>query len=346
MQKFVKLLALALFLSAIFALGCGSSTMAKVQEPAMWSVPEHTKIALITVDVGKKVMERAPSDYSNMRGILVGSLTAAFGPTVEIVDRTDLGFKQLIAPVQKEAKKLLIFTENTAPTLPTDQVWGAEAPKGLPNGVVEPLTLSVKVLAWTLNNEDIPDGKTTKSVPTARLDLVYSLWTKSGKEVETIRVVNSVNTESHGASTRDLPKREWHASSIHKAQDAFMGDRDKVFKAALYNNCDWYGCPFLAHTIDYSATWNSSDDKYKAAIKLCDEGKWDEAFAAWKAMSDGDPKDGGALFNMGQVKVVQGKESEASELFNKACAIDDRMLHCSFAKGLVEKMAARRNILE
>ncbi|MBM4345881.1 MAG: hypothetical protein FJ100_21115 [Deltaproteobacteria bacterium] len=59
----------------------------------------------MSVDVGKKVIERAPSDFSNIGAILHGALSAAFGGQIEVVDRTSLGYKAVVAPVQKRGKE-------------------------------------------------------------------------------------------------------------------------------------------------------------------------------------------------------------------------------------------------
>lgn len=336
---------LALTLLAMVVPACGSSTWATIHEKPFWRIPDHTKVALVTVDVGKKVAERQPSDFSNAKAILLGALTASLGGKFEIVDKTDLGFKQTIAPIQKEAKKLWIFTEDAAPTLPADQVWGAEAPKGLPNGVVEPLTLAVKVLAWTLNNEEIPDGKTTKSVPTARLDLVYSLWTKSGTEVETVRVLSTANSELSGTSVRSLPERSFQLVGNFRPQDGFTGDREKVFRAAVANAATWYTWPMLEHEVRHRADWIVNDDRDKAAIKLADEGKWQEAFAAWKTIADADSKAWGAVYNMAEVSRVLGNEEDALAFYTKACAIEDNGRNRGVRDAMKERLKLYRDVL-
>ena len=346
MTRISRSAALAAAAAALFAIACGSSTMAKVNETAYWSVPSNTKVALITVDASKKVGERAPSDFANFKAMLMGSLSAAFGAHVEIVDKTELGFKQLIAPVQKEAKKLWIFTEETAPVMPADQVWGAEAPKGLPTGVTEPLTLAVKVLAWSVNNELVGNGSLAKEVPVAHLDLVYSLWTKAGKEVETVRVVNSVNGEMRGEFVSSLPARNWRLVSDYRGADGAMGDREKVFRAAVANTGSWFSWPYLPHEVSFQAVWHTTDDRDKPAVKLADEGKWEEAFAVWKGMADADAKAAPPLYNMGVVRYVQGNRAEALAFFNKACALDDKLLYRQMRDKVVEGDQLRKAVLE
>ncbi len=323
---------------ALLAVGCGSSTKTTLEQPAYWRSPAGTKVALVSVDVDKKVLERAPSDFANMRVILHSALVAAFGGQLEVVDRTELGYKAVIAPVQKEAKKLWIFTEEAAPTLPEDQVWGAEAPKGLPAGVVEPLILAVKVLRWTLNNDEVVDGKMTKTVPAARFDLVYSLWTKAGKEVETVRIVNSNTSEMRSADLRALPGRESALLEGYSAEEVCMGDREKVFRAALANGTSWYAWPMRSHTITFYAHFRTIDDNDKQAAALCDAGKWQEALAAWTAALAANPKAAQAAYNAAMVSRVLGKDDEARALFAKACAIEDNGLFCG-AKEAAEKRA-------
>jgi len=240
---------------------------------------------------------------------------------------------------KKEAKKLWIFTEETAPTLPEDQVWGAEAPNGLPGGVTEPLVLFAKILRWTLNNEDVVDGKLSKTVPAARFDLVLSLWTKSGKEVETVRVVSGNTTEMNSAGVRGLPSREFALQEGFRAEDAFMGDREKVFRAALANGTNWYAWPMRSHTITFYAHFRTVDDTDKQAAAMCDAGKWQEALAMWKAALAANPKTGQAAYNAAMVSRVLGQEDEARALFAKACAIEDNGLFCG-AKEAAEKRAA------
>ena len=337
---------LSMVAAVCFAAGCGSSTMTTINQPAIWQVPANTKIALISVDAGKKVVERAPSDFSNFRALLHGALATAFGAHIEVIDRTDLGFRQVIAPVQKEAKKLWIFTEETAPALPEDQVWGAAPPAGLPNAVVEPMTLAVKVLGWSMNNQEVGSGKLAKNVPVAHFDLVYTLWTKQGKEIETVRVVSSADGEYNGAELRSLPARPWRLTGDYRGEGGVSGDRDKVFRAALGNTAKWYAWPMVPHEIKYQAVWHKNDDRDKEAIKLADAGKWDDAYAIWKGVADADPKAGPAQYNMGQVRYVQGNVTEALAHFTKACAIDDRMLYCSYRNSVAETMALSQKIGE
>lgn len=336
MSHFCKIL-LASWTVLLFS-GCGASTMAKIDEPAYWQLPSNAKIALVTVDVPKKVLERAPSDFSNMRMLLHGALNAAFGGTYEIVDRSDLGFKQVIAPVQKEANKLWIFTEDTAPTLPRDQVWGAEPPKGLPTGVVEPLTLGVKILRWTLNNEETMVNHVAKTVATADLEFVCTLWTRGGSEIETVRMLVHATPEMGDTSVTSVPPRDHVLMQEYRAADAFLGDREKAFRVALENSGTWFAWPYLPHQINYQAVFDAPDDNHKAAVKLTAEGKWDEAFAVWKTMADADAKAAAAVFNMGQVKRVQGKTQEALEYFTKAAELDDKLLYRSYRDGLAARM--------
>lgn len=333
-----------LLVALVLTSGCGASTMAKVNVPAIWTAPANTKIALISVDADKKVVERAPSDFSNFRAMLHSALVTAFGGHIDIVDRTDLGFKQLIAPVQKEGKKLWIFTEDTAPVLPADQIWGAQAPTGLPSGVVEPLTLAIKVLGWTMNNQEVGTGKLAKMVPVAHLDLVYTLWTKSGKEVETVRVVSSVDGEYNGAEARSLPARPWGLTAHYKGEIGASGDREKNFRAAVGNTAKWYSWPMVPHEINYQAVWHAADDRDKEAIKLANAGKWEEAYLMWKAVADANPKAAPAIYNMGQVRYVQGNTAEALDLFTRACAIEDKSLYCQYRDSLAESKALARTI--
>ena len=90
---------LGIVVSIALITGCGSYTRTVRVQKAFYAVERPAEVALVSVHVPREVMERAPSDLSNMRGMIASALEPAFaGSSLRAVDKVDLGFTLKIEP--------------------------------------------------------------------------------------------------------------------------------------------------------------------------------------------------------------------------------------------------------
>jgi hypothetical protein len=303
--------------------GCAAYTRTSRTQQPFYQVDRPVEIALVSVQAPRWVMERAPSDFSNMRGIVAGALTSAFaGTQFTVVDKVDLGYTMAVGPKAPETQKIWIFEVQEEPTMARDQLYVAEAPVGLPMGVKQDLVLGVYVADWRMTKTNVGTDKKPQYKDSASVDLVYSLWTRQGKEVETRRVRTGLSPQGWVKdATSILPDRE-HAMSFHTSKDLWGKmapmNRDELFRTAVTSNSFAFAFPYGSHEMFMTAQWDDTNDLVKPAVELAEKERFDDAYAAWKALADANPTLAPAVFNMGVVHEIKGQDLEALQLYEKA----------------------------
>ncbi len=339
---------LALLLAGTTA--CGASTTATRKQPAFYDAPPQTPIALVTVDVPPWVMDRAPSDFANMHGLIRAALEASLqGTSFRLVDRTDLEYRMVIGPKAPDSKRIWVFETEEPPALPADQLYIAEEPRGLPVGVKEPLVLGVQVTSWRLRRERFGDAKKSVDKDVALVDLVYSLWTTKGDEVETVRVrtklvagdpvtrgITLLPNRNHWMSFSDQPS--WRFQTSERAREA-------LFKQAIQSSAAAFAFPFRGHDVGMRAIWDDSNEAVKPGIALADAKDFEGAMASWQAVVDADPNNAAALFNIGQVLEVQARDQEAAEVYERALALAPKNSQYRLYLGRAKERAGLRRVL-
>lgn len=337
MKSFVPLILTgALGLSA-----CASYTRTQRIQPPFYVVPAQTEVALVTVDVPKEVMERAPSDFSNMPGMIAAALPAAFaGSPLKAVDQLSLGYTLEIAPAAPSETTIMGLTVVNDEAPPESQSYVATAPEGLPVGVTAPLVLGTRVLDWRLYKKEVGTKDKPRKVDCASVDIVYSLWSRDGQEVETRRVkVDLAFMTKLAQGVKLLPPRS-AAMGMNQTKAFFFGsgamDRSQLFRQAVEANVMAFAFPFAKHEIPVSAVWDDSSEDVKDGIAKADSGDMKGAVASWQALLQSNPKNSAAHFNLGVAHEIAGEDAEALQAYDRAIGIDNTKGLYTRARGALQ----------
>lgn len=312
-------------------------------------VPAQTELALVTVDVPKKVMERAPSDFADMPGMIAAALLGAFrGSPVKLVDKVSLGHMMEIEPSSApEIEVLPGVTVQADHAPPENAIYIAKAPEGLPVGVTAPLVLGVRVLDWRLIKKEAGTKNKPRKVDNARVDVVYSLWTHDGREVETRRVKADLAFMTKFAQgVKLLPGRG--PDGMYQTKEFFFGggsmDRRRLFEQAVEINARAFAFPFAEHQIPVSAVWDDSVDSVKPGVDKADRGDLPGAIESWTEVLKTDPKCAPALFNTGVAYELQGDDETAKTKYDEALGVNARDLYRRTRKALRARIEMRQTI--
>ncbi len=317
----------ALLAAVALAAGCASYTRTTRPQAPLLEAPRPAEIALVSVEVPRYVNERAPSDFANMRGMVSTALSEALANTnLRLVDKVDLGYHLSIAPKGPDTVKVLGFDLETAPSLPADQVYAGHAPQHLPVGVTEDLVLGVSVLDWAIRKVEVGTDKQPKKQERVFVDLVYSLWTRSGEEVETRRIkvqLAEMSWVKDGVSF--LPPHSPHLG-YDAAQENFgqmtPTGTTAMFRTAVSASAKAFVFPLTPHQVHMTAQWDDSHEAVKPGVQLAEDERFDEAFGEWEKLVAKEPNLAPAVFNMGVVHEIRGQDQQALELYEKARALN------------------------
>jgi len=299
--------------------GCVAQVRTVRRQAPMIALGSGGHVALASVEVPKWVLDRAPAEYGHPSAMLVPALQRAFdGLGVNLVDRRDLGWSMTIGPRSLDTGALMVVDPKAAPLDEPEQVFIASPPAHLPLGMIEPLILGVQVIGWTFRKETVGQSIRMR----AETDLVYSLWTRDGREVETRRVrLAMVPSAGWKDAPHFVPARShwwsWSNSKTYWMKRAGLRE-DQTFGEAVSANAQAYFFPFHPAEFHFGRQLDDSDEALKPGIELIKQDKVEEAFASWDEAARERPQLAGAFYNMGIAMEIQGHDDEAIALFRKA----------------------------
>ena len=177
-------------------------------------------------------------------------------------------------------------------------------------------------------------------------DVVYTLWTRDGREVETKRVqLEGVPSAPFYARVTLVPKRstwlKWDEDSNERMRFAGL-DEKKLFGETADASAAAFLFPFGERKVWFSAQLDESDPSLKQGIELSNKDDFEGAFASFEAVAKGAPTFAGAVYNMGVMREVQGRDEEALALYKKALELGgDSGMYGRALKALEDRMSHR-----
>lgn len=335
-----------LFLAAAFSSACGFTTVyVRHSQPPFIEAAQEMKIALVLVDVPEQVREITPQGFHEIRGVLLRALQAAFaGTRFTVVDRP--------ASAVEARFEELPFAPRESPGAcdPFAAAYKAEL-RSVGAPVAEPLLLAVKVIDWAMRvkgressagEQSInvaghasigdPFGAAlsligTKQRVAASVDLVYTLWTRSGQHVETRRVHLAPEPRYHlGLVTRVSPERRcvngWDDALDPRLKARAPQDMGALFEAAVNTNALAFAWLYGPREVNGRHQWDESEKRAAAEIERIRTGKVDEALRGWERILAREPGAAPALFNSANVLGMKGQHREALRRFERALKLD------------------------
>ena len=198
-----------------------------------------------------------------------------------------------------------------------DQAFAATLPSPVPPSIEAPLLMAIHVVSWTGS----PDAQTMQD-RSASTDVVYTIWTREGRELETRRVrVDQKPGSNYHNSVHFVPDRAW-SQKWHETWDSPLGyapfDGKEVMAKAASANALSFAYPWTPQNVSFTAQLDESNPALKPGIELSNKKDYEGAYTAFEAAAQADPKLAGAFYNMGVMREIQGKDEEALELYRQA----------------------------
>ncbi len=232
-------------------------------------------------------------------------------------------------------------TPEDSPVFAT-QSYRSDGPGEVPSSVQEPLLLSVKVLRWEESIFYREPHEHSSSPPSeslrAHTDLVYSLWTRDGVEIDTQRVRYTTKLGRGRLGTPALIPGwpywyydDWTRSSRTRP-DITHHDRDRMFENATMGSGMRFGYPFTeriapleVEVLEYPGMDEGiefmEDENWEAARDFFRRRAEEESHRIGE-MTARDEKErqhkGAALYNKGLAAEFQGEDEEAMEFYIRA----------------------------
>jgi len=263
------------------------------------------------------------------------------GPVeIQLVARNQLGQTpyKFIVDVKEAGTKLKVTPSSpSAPNILATQDYTALLPPAFPPEIKEPLVLGVQVVDWREGSEAAM--KTTKRK--AFTDVVYTLWTREGEEVETTRVrLEQIPLGRFREAVHFVPDRpswqKWSSSKIWGLKTAPMEDKE-IFQATAEANAAAFAFPYGVREINYSAQLEDGSPALTPGIELSNKDDFAGALAAFEALIQANPSLPGAHYNAGVMLELLGQDQNALDHYTKAKQLDP-------SKGLYER--ARSAVFE
>lgn len=211
-----------------------------------------------------------------------------------------------------------------APALAADQAFVALLPSGLPASIAEPLLLGVQVVDWHEGQETVVKSTRRK----AFTDVVYTLWTREGREVETRRVrIEQVPLGSFQNAAKLVPDRPyWMQTSLSREwwRASAPLKEDELFTSTAQASASAFAHPYGVREILFSAQLDESSPVLKEGIERTKKDDFAGALESFTTAAAADPQLAGAFFNAGVILEVLGRDAEALDQYRKASAIDPK----------------------
>lgn len=212
------------------------------------------------------------------------------------------------------------------PHVDSEQSFSANVPKDIPDQIEEPLLMQAHVIGWSEGQRRDEMGEVE---PTVSTDIVYTIMTRDGEEVDTRRVrLNDIGPgeRPHQASAPNVSPSwpHWLRSSWQSDTDylplSISNDDAKLFDEATLLNAKAFAYPFDSRKVTFSAQL-ADDKELEAGNALMDEEDWEGAYEEFERVAN-DTDNAGAYYNMGIIHELWGESEAALEMFEKAAEID------------------------
>ncbi|MDF1566346.1 MAG: tetratricopeptide repeat protein [Deltaproteobacteria bacterium] len=330
-------------LLALIGTGCVAQVRTVRRQAPMIELPPKTPVALVSIEVPKWVLDRAPSTYGHPEAMFLPALQRAFdGTNALLVDERELGWSMTIGPLDPDTGQLMHVDPRVPLALAPDQEFTAARPEHLPLGITHPLILGVQVIGWTYRKEMV--GSTPRM--RAETDIVYSLWTRDGREVETRRVKLSLVPSAGWRDAPDfVPARShwwsWSGSQQYGARYTSVRP-EETFGEAVSANAQAFAFPFHAADLHFGRQLDDSDEALKEGIDHLKAGRHAEARASFEALVQVRPELAGAHYDLGILEEIEGNDAAAIECFRRALkARPDTGLYARELQAVEARQAAR-----
>ncbi len=233
------------------------------------------------------------------------------------------------------------------PTVGPSQRFTSSEPSPLPAPVVEPLVLAAHVVSWKETTE--PYGNRERRKVTA--DVVYSLWTRHGKEVETRRVtVSAVPQQNFATAPTMVPewsswkRLNWESDSGYRPRFAPM-DEEQLFACAADVSARAFAYPYGNREVHFSAQLED-DDALEEGLEHVKEKDWEAAYKSFAAAAEANPDLAGAYYNMGVMRELQGRTAEAVGHYEQAVELDDKGMYRRQRDAASRRLAVHKDLTD
>jgi hypothetical protein len=215
-----------------------------------------------------------------------------------------------------------VLARPSEPLIAPDQVYAALLPEGRPEDIDAPFLLGVHVVAWKEGTEMVMNSQRRK----VYTDVVYSLWARDGRELETIRVrLDQVPLGSFRNAVTLVPARDywlnWSDARGTVPQMASLDDK-LLFRETAAASASAFAFPYGEHKVLFSAQLDESSPALKPGIELSNKEDFEGAFQAFEQVAQESPELAGAYYNMGVMREIQGRDEEALALYRKAYSLN------------------------
>lgn len=212
----------------------------------------------------------------------------------------------------------------SAPRIGAKQAFAAERPSNVPADIEAPLLMSAHVVEWSEGSQKVMNSRRR----TALTDVVYTVWTRDGKEVDTRRVRwELVPGETLGEPPDQLVP-DWASWIEHSweydkgySNDVVSADESKIFEGAARASAKAFAYPFGTRKVRFD-TLLAEGPKLKAGLEKMDQENWQAAYAEFEKVLESNPNNAGAHYNMGVIREVQGRLEDAITHYEKAHEIE------------------------
>ncbi len=322
MDRLKAVMQWTLVASLVVAVGCATNIRDDRLQVPLYQLDEEADVALLSIEIADGIDAEAV-EAQDPTELVLKMLPKAFeGTKLNVVDRIETDLE--ITVVLEEVEEVLSREEHSDSDIVTTR--DKLVPDGfgeIPTSIEEPLLLYVQVLRW---EEASPTGVDT--------ELVYSLWTRHGEEIDTRRVgISGQNERGMTASVDVSPGWPFWLHNHWMESPKEGGDKEdrSSFEMAAQFNTLAFAYPYRSRKISYSVTV-IDEAGMSDGIALMEAGDWEgarEFFGAIveeeKGKDDADTsKKSAALYNMGLAAEFLGDDVAAVANFERAIEIGGR----------------------
>jgi tetratricopeptide (TPR) repeat protein len=324
---------LALITLALFFTGCATQLSQTRQQPPMMQAPDGTSVALISVTSAPEATAKAPEDAAATDTVKSALERAFENSPYAVVDKTSTAFEMSFNRVADSS-------EEPAP-------WETDGPTNLPPSIDSPLVMSAHVVEWSKTTETM-DGKET---PVVKTDVVYTLWTRNGNEIETRRVALTVRPGDTFAKLPTLvpPRGAWMDEAWKNATPGSRlmkapKDPAQLFEAAAAVSTQAFAFPYGSHEMNYTVELATGDSSLNDGVEMMKAGDWKKAYDSFEKALEANPKLAGAHYNMGVIREIQGRTEDAVNHFEKAVELGDEEMYEERLKAAKMRLEAHQTL--
>lgn len=199
--------------------------------------------------------------------------------------------------------------------------------------VDEPLVLAAHVVSWRDWEERTRDDTTLDDFHRhVETDVVYSLWTVDGEEIETRRVTLQTDPNNNYDQAPSMAP-SWSQTWVNNwAQDddyvpfSATSDQDALMEEAARVNAKGFAYPYGYRQVQFSHQL-ADEDGLEQGLELVDQEDWEAAYEEFASVAEQDPDNHGAWFNMGVMQEMLGDSDRAIGYYQEAVALEDEGMY-------------------